>query len=450
MNSETTVTNFIMLIGPWELARQRLNSEEPNLQLNAKYNFSLSPFKANEQHLFANFKDFHIDYLDDLSADIKTSISEHFGSSDCSAYKKYIKENNIEATDIQLSIPPCAGLSLLNNGNRGADNKANGWMYETVKWFISQGNKVLCLENAPGLLGKEGLSVLKNVEKILKDNGVEKEYKFHLTKTSTTQHGIPQHRTRAFLYLYKSNEHIILKNIKHKTPTVEAWLERYPNENDESIDHVPLKDNWASVFIDFINEKGDWQRFRDLTKSDNDTKVISCWPTWLEEYKKDPNYFGDRTKNLKRAADKMLKKLEVGLGYWDSSPNFIRGRINAIVAKNSYNTVHPKYDRYLTIRELMSLMGYPDSYRLVNVQKNFNAICQSLPVCTGMDHIRWAYGIAKRDPKYVGETVKTPHTLLMQHKMKSDLENSLFSCEFEMPWNSFKKERKSSLKSFVK
>ena len=447
--SEITITNFIMLVGPWELAKRRLMEEEPELNLVSKYNFSLTPFRNNEQHLAHNFPGFQIDYIDEQDEGIKSAITEGFGNTDLTAYKNYIVKNGIQPTDIQLSIPPCAGLSLLNNGNRGADAKANGWMYETVKWFIAQDNKVLCLENAPGLLGKDGLKVLKNIENVLEANGVKDKYKFHLTKTTTTQHGIPQHRTRSFLYLYKAEEHVIFKNIVHDTISVEKWLEKYPEEYDASIDHVPLKDNWAKIFVDFITEKDQWEYFRDLLKTDDPTKVISCWPTWLEEYKKDPTYFGSYEK-LQRAADKMLKKLEQGLGYWDSSPNFIRGRINAIVAKNSYNTVHPKYNRYLSIRELMSLMGYPDSYQIVDVQKNFNNICQSLPICTGMDHIRWATGIVSGN-KYVSETkIKPASTLFMQYNMKSDLESEMFESEFAMPWIPLKKKKTSKLKSFVK
>lgn len=447
----TTITNFIMLVGPWELAKQRLNKEEPELQLETKYNFSLSPFKNNEQHLFANLKDFKIDYIDELDEDVKNAVTNDFGGTDISAYKNYIKKNNIQPTDLQFSIPPCAGLSLLNCGNRGCDAKANGWMYETVKWFIAQENTVLCLENAPGLVGADGLKVLKNVENILKANGVENDYRFHLTKTTTKNHGIPQHRSRSFFYLYKKKEHLKLKNIAHEKISVEKWLEKYPQTFDESIDHIPLKDNWATVYIDFLNDKNEWHVFRDLlNNSPESEKIIACWPTWIENYKKDPKYF-DGYENMKKDADYKIKKLEQGLGYWDASPNFIKGRINAIVAKNSYNTIHPIYNRYLTIRELMSLMGYPDDYKLVNVQKNFNHICQSLPICTGMDHIRWAAGIATENPKYVEKmSIQPTARLFLQSNMKADLENETLETDFKMPWNKFVGKKTSKLKAFVK
>ena len=169
----------------------------------------------------------------------------------------------------------------------------------------------------------------------------------------------------------------------------------------------------------------------------------------MEKYKQDKTYLTDYPKKIKDC-ERIMKKLEKGLGYWDGSPNFVRGRTNAIVAKNAYNTIHPIYNRYLTIRELMHLMGYPQSFKLVDPIKNFNHICQSLPVKTGIDHIKWAIGIVTGDENLVVKDIKIDEKVLFQNNCKADLQNEISVGNFDKwsPYNGVKKT--SKLKAFVK
>jgi site-specific DNA-cytosine methylase len=446
----STVTHFISLIGPWELARR---SVEKELDIKVDHFLSLSPFKNHEAHLVKNFPDIQFKYLDELHEGVKQHIADPY-SKDITVFKNCAKDLNIAPSDIQLSIPPCAGLCMLNAGNRGADNAANRWMYESVKWFLAQGSTVLCFENAPGLLGAEGLKVLNEINEILKFNGLDKEYKFHLTKTTTSQHGIPQNRARAFAYLYKKPKHMLFKNISKKAPPLEEWLDgfNFPavETPDAGNDHIVMRTNWNTEFEDLINMHDLWKYMRSLTQeTEDDSKSFSSWPVWLEMYKKDKTFFGKYEKMAKKA-EYMLAKLADGKGFWDSSPIFAKGRTNAIVSKNAFSIVHPKHNRYLTIRELMCLMGYPTSFRLIDPVKNFNHICQSLPICTGADHLRWAHGIATGDPRFVTEAINTNDTLLLQNNMNGNLENDVAVCEFVGPWKPFAKPKISKLKSFVK
>lgn len=437
-----SITHFIPLIGPFIMGTRKLKSEVKN-----KYFISFSPFKNNEHHIHHNYDDVVIDYADEHDEDLKTHISSEF-THDNTVYKSYCKKHNIKPTDIQLSVPPCAGLSLMNAGNRGSDAAANRWMYEVVKWFVAQDSKVLVFENAPGLIGVHGLKVMNNIYDLLKKLGVEKNYKFSVTKTNTIMHGIPQNRQRCFFYLYKSDEHCIFRNIKHVTPSLESFL-KYPEKEDPTIDHITFKSSWNDSDLKFINDKNEWDFFRtELAKGDNDYKTVSCMPHWLEKYKQDKEYLKDYPKKAKDC-ERIFKKFEKGLGYWDGSPNFVRGRTNAIVAKNAYNTIHPIYNRYLTIRELMTLMGYDESFKLVDPVKNFNHMCQSLPVCTGIDHVKWAIGIVTKNPEYILKTIKTDNIIVLQNNSKGNLEEDISVGNFDT-WKPFIKSKTSKLGTFVK
>ena len=441
----TSITHFIPLIGPFIMGSKQIK----DYKVENKYFISFSPFKNNEQHINHNFNEINVNYVDEVDQSVKDHITTEF-SKDCSCYRNFIKANGIQPTDIQLSVPPCAGLSMMNAGNRGADAAANRWMYETVKWFIAQESKVLVFENAPGFVGTHGLKVMEQINEILKFNGVEDQYKMQVTKTNTVSHGIPQNRQRCFFYLHKSNSHFIFKNIKHITPSLEDYL-TYPEAEDESIDHVTFKASWNQEDIGLIEKKNEWKFFRDLLHKDTtkDHENISCFPYWLEKYKQDKSYLADYPKKVKDC-ERIIKKLEQGLGYWDGSPNFVRGRTNAIVAKNAYNTIHPIYNRYLTIRELMHLMGYPQSFKLVNPIKNFNHICQSLPVKTGIDHIKWAIGIATNDENLVIKDIKINEKVLFQNNCKADLQNEINVGNFDK-WSPYSGVKKTSkLKAFVK
>jgi site-specific DNA-cytosine methylase len=409
-----------------------------------KYIFSFPAFASNQQHLEANYSDAKITYLDEVLLPDYTDGTNVW--MDATKYKEHIKVSNIEATDLMLAVPPCAGLSMLNTGNRGADCAANRWMYETVKWNIAQGNKVLCLENAPGLVGAEGVRVLRVIRDILDFNGVGGEYKMHCTKTTTMNHGIPQKRDRTFLYIYKSDSFVPFKNIKNVLPKLEDFLKR--PEATDTVNHDFLKSTWSNILTDYLNKNNLWEKARALV---GDMQTMTITPLLFEIYNKDNTAF-DEWPEIKYDIEKKQKKLDKDLGYWDAGAIIAKGKVNAIIAKNAFRIVHPKYNRYITVREMMDLMGYPDSFVLQgDINRNFNHICQSLPVKTGMDHIRWAQGIVNNDPRYVGENI-VDHSIdvLLQNNMASDLENDLkIIQQGDNEFKSYKKVKRNKLKTFM-
>ena len=78
-------------------------------------------------------------------------------------------------------------------------------------------------------------------------------------------------------------------------------------------------------------------------------------------------------------------KLGRGLGYWDDSPKFMGDHFTAVITKNVSFAAHPTEDRFLNIRELLHLMGMPHDFVVENPQRNWNHICQNVPVNTAAD-----------------------------------------------------------------
>jgi len=437
-----SVTHFIPLIGPFIIGVDKLKDE---FDIDEKYIFSFPPFENNQSHIGKNFPDKNIEYLP------MELIPDYDGADwkDVTPYKDYIKEHNIESCDVTLAVPPCAGLSMLNASNRGADNTANRWMYETLKWHIAQDNNVMLLENAPGLVGKDGVQVMRIIESIMRANGVRDKYKIHTTKTTTLNHGLPQHRQRTFLYIYKSKEFVKFKNIKNKRVLLEDFFKQKlrSEEQIEGTDHVVSSVSWNERFFDWINEHDVW---KDLRKLPGKYGNKSCAWYILDKYKTNPEMFVGHDKLIEKM-DFYQSKLAKGMGFWDSTPMFNAGKVNAVIAKNAHSLIHPVYNRVLTVRELMDLMGYPDDFSLAGeTLKNFNHICQSVPVNTGMDHIRWAQGIVNNDPKYIAGHINSKMDIILQNNMSGDLENNILAVgPTDEVFVKLKTEIKNKLKSFV-
>lgn len=421
---DVTTTSFVPLVGPFIIGVDELNKEkDKTFNITTDYIFSFEPFTNNQQHIQGNFPNKIISYL---PTDLLPDYSDPKANvNDLTPYKRYIKDNKIKSTDLLLAVPPCAGLSMLNVGNRGAGCAANMWMYETVKWHIAQDNGCLLLENAPGLVGKEGVKVLNVIEKILEDNGVRDDYKIHTTKTSTTYHGLPQQRHRTFLFIYKATEFKRLKNIVREQVLLEDYfkLRNRPEETKDGTNHIQLAPNWSSDNLKWIEKNNYWDRIRTIVDGYGAKTITDfMFKIWREE---NPETF-DEFPKLKKEMNRKQTKLDKGLGYWDSAPIVCKGKTNAIIAKNAFNILHPFYNRFITVREMMDLMGYPDDFELKgNTKKNFNHVCQSVPVKTGMDHIRWAQGIVYDDPDFVDGVVETDATILLQKNMKGDLFNDI-------------------------
>ena len=71
------------------------------------------------------------------------------------------------------------------------------------------------------------------------------------------------------------------------------------------------------------------------------------------------------------------------MNYYSLEPVMFTGYTSAITGKNVELTLHPIDKRYLTTREIMSMMGLPNDFELVT--PNIVHVTQNVPVCTAKD-----------------------------------------------------------------
>ena len=81
----------------------------------------------------------------------------------------------------------------------------------------------------------------------------------------------------------------------------------------------------------------------------------------------------------------MYKKLKSGGNVMRRGVNIPKDYIGAFVGAYPTSLTHPDEDRYLTIRECLSIMKLPEDFNLQGGLKNINHICQNVPVTTAQD-----------------------------------------------------------------
>ena len=95
------------------------------------------------------------------------------------------------------------------------------------------------------------------------------------------------------------------------------------------------------------------------------------------------------TKNgYDREAEKckrMHDKLASGGNIMRKTTEIPKDYIGAFVGHMPTSLTHPDEDRYLTVRECLSIMKLPDDFMLQGGLKNLNHICQNVPVTTAED-----------------------------------------------------------------
>ena len=320
--------------------------------------------------------------------------------------------------EIAAAVPICSGLSALNSCNsstsskaRGADACQNQNMYNISKFILEKIDpKVICAENAPGLYSSMGDRVRTNLHDIATEHGRSISF----LKTSCIYHGIPQNRTRTFFFMWKSETAPILEYYHRDHVSLKEYLDQIPVDAN----HQDVKDQTDRLQkdISFHFMKEVW--------GDKDFRVIydegyRSAMQWIVEH----GHLDDAIKFAEKAGHEQgvkffshaKKKLDMGKNFWDDSIHIFVDEINAVVGRNMECAIHPRFDRYLTTRELMHLMGLPHDFDLAN-EKWRNHIAQNVPTAVARD-------AAFEAIKFInGELVDSHVKMLMQDNTKKKTE----------------------------
>ena len=347
--------SIVPLIGGETIAMQKVFDKKP------EYILSYEPFKANDNHLVEYYQrkvPYHL--LGDNGMD------------------------NLPSVDVVNTVCPCAGLSSLST-TASTDSAANDWMPTTARYVLGTLQpRVFWGENAPRLASAMGQPIVENLRKIGKEFG----YTFSIFKTKSILHGLSQVRDRTFYFFWKGDKVPVFEYVRRKHEKIEDTIRSVKRDPQDPMSilvsqSVPSKDPYYRYVLEELENNKTHSEFQDKIKKSVDVKhYIENFVTydkvasWMESNGFDKQ--ADRCKS-------MFEKLKSGGNVMRRGVSIPKDYIGAFVGSYPTSLTHPDEDRFLTIRECLSIMKLPDDFQLQGGVKNLNHICQNVPVNTAMD-----------------------------------------------------------------
>lgn len=377
----------IPLIGGMSIGNYMATGNKPEFLL------SYPGFMSNDQHIRKYWPDVPYSLIDPETNELlDDDIQEANGCYKC--HKENLRAK-FEGVDFVTSVPPCAGLSMMNasakkdsSGARGSDAKQNEWMYKSTRFILENVKpRVIFGENAPGLYTKTGIGVVENFKKIAE----EYNYSFSVYKTNTIYHGIPQKRERTFYFLWDSESVPILNEYRREHKNLVEYLKEIPKDSTlqdmypglTSLSHNP----W--VLFMKLKEGEIWReralQYKTATNWLVSNKHMDTMLDWLKNdyVVKHENYEKIKEKTIKYV-EHVKNKVSMSMGWWDGTPHFFGETINAVIGRTIQTTVHPTEERGLNMREILYLMGLPEDFEIPSVNY-YNHVAQNVSTCTARD-----------------------------------------------------------------
>ena len=350
--------SIVPLIGGETIAQEKAFGTRP------EYIMTYSVFKNNETHLL-NYYNNEVPYyvLDEGNDPPKMQI------------------------DVVNTVCPCAGLSSLSP-SASSDNKMNDWMYESAKYVL--GNikpKVFWGENAPRLASKMGEPVVKRLREIADDNG----YTMSIYKTKSILHGLSQVRDRTFYFFWQGDQIPFFPYIDRKNnhEKIEDTIRNaYVSEDDPMNILTNSRKPSENPFYKYVLEEmeGGITHKEFSSKIEKTTNPLDYIEAAGITYDKVGEWMS--LNGYEREAAKctrMYEKLKSGGNIMRKTTEIPKDYIGAFVGHMPNSITHPDEDRYITVREALSIMKLPSNFQLNGGIKNLNHICQNVPVTTAQD-----------------------------------------------------------------
>jgi|GEM_PF-2374399 len=289
--------------------------------------------------------------------------------------------------DLIVAVPVCAGLSGANTQDHGKqDSTKNNNMKFISKYVLETIKpKAYIFENAPALYTFVGTQTRDYLNELAEKTG----YSITYIRTNTNLHDNPQFRQRTFVIFWKwphgkkcPPPDIDFHN--HPMKDVIKFLERIPKDatqNDVKKDQMnePLKNFWDYKFIKHKFGKnwrkviGEGSLVPYIIDHNLDQEAI--------EFSNDERV----TKHLTHCRDKRNQSK----GWYDSSITITNNdHVPTIYFRSAHRILHPKEDRFYTMREIMSFMKMPYDFEYLHTWRSMGSVIgQNVPAGTIKDWI---------------------------------------------------------------
>lgn len=334
--------------------------------------------------------------------------------------------SSIPDTEIDFvnAVCPCAGLSMLNV-HASADAKQNDWMYLSTEFVLKNIKpKVLWGENAPGLSTSKGRPVAEKIAEIGRKYG----YSYSMIKTNAMEHGLPQNRQRTFYFLWKSKTAPIIGYHHRKMIPFHKYIKQIPKDATQQDLFYSKWDIYNSLELQYVLEQTKMKLPEFIKKHNRGSLCLWClklskgpdgFIKWLE---KQPE--SQQRAKLIKFYKHIKNKFAKNMGFMDNSLCFAYNNINAFVGKLPGALIHPYEPRFLSVREMLHIMGLPADFELQDWKRSRNIICQNVPTPTTRDFVKEVIRFCKNDPSLIF----APANFMVQNNCTNRIE------EMKMIW----------------
>lgn len=356
--SSITHATIIPLIGGEAIASTNVFGSRPD------YIMTYDAFKDNEKHLL-NYWNHEVPY-----------------------YVLDKGDRHPHTVDVVSSVCPCAGLSLFSTGY-GDHNPNNQWMIKSAEYVLGEVKpRVFWGENAPGLAGKIGDTVRKQLIEI----GLKHGYSMTLYRTKSLLHGVPQVRERTFYFFWQGKQVPMLNYyFRPYTRIEDIILGVKSNSQMEPINNKkPTDDPYYRYLLEVIHGGITHRQHFDILDTDKIATRYLDAKSMIEHHGHTYQQVGEwmakngYPKEVEKC-NRMFHKLAAGGNIMRRGTIVPKDHIGAFVGHYPMMLTHPHEDRYITYREALTIMGMPADYELLNPSKSYNHICQNVPMQTAMD-----------------------------------------------------------------
>ena len=227
-----------------------------------------------------------------------------------------------------------------------------------------------------------GEPVVKRLRKIGEDNG----YTFSIFKTKSILHGLSQVRDRSFYFFWKGDEVPLFNYVLEKPSMIADDIRAVERRNDDPMsqilcnDKTPSEEPYYKYVLEVLEGGITHKEFqKKIEKTTNPMDYIEERTTYKEvaKWMRENGY-----DNVAKKCDRQYHKLKAGGNIMRKTTEVPKDKIGAFVGHMPTCLTHPDEDRYLTVREALSLMKLPDDFILLNPKRSLNHICQNVPVTT--------------------------------------------------------------------
>lgn len=283
---------------------------------------------------------------------------EYFSKKDVPFYLVDNGYPKLPKVDILTCVPPCSGLSNATTGTRGCQAPQNIHMLNVAEFGMKQKTPAILIENAPSLYSQGGYEFFVRFIPLAKEYG----YSIQLIKTSSILHGLPQNRVRTFIIFYRGDKLPVFNYIDTPYTPLSQW----PIEDGVRVwEGKGSEDELVARIYDKVGGRKELYKHLDRPRS--------AFGLALELDIAKKKFKTERYEKLFRRAE--IKAV------LDVTPTFVKDYTNALMWKVTTYMLHPTQDRFVSIRELMSMMGLPKDFKEIPFQDK-NVIFQNVPTNT--------------------------------------------------------------------